>query len=191
MPSATAALSVPKEERDYLGGWSAQASDVCANITHLPKKLVFSSMHGHWGDPIAESETSSQFDEFLTANGEDPQEKTRCIGLLEHEGYEYVAYEPASLEAQVVELVSIENGRWILMTSHESLLCRRQKKGDVPRTLARKLSGPIRKRRELWFCRGWKKGAKSASWAKLVSGPYICWVLVNDSRSGYLEVHKS
>ena len=54
LPSATAALGVPKEQRDYLGGWSAQGSDNCSRvaarmISYL-QKLVISSRQSSSGD---------------------------------------------------------------------------------------------------------------------------------------------
>ena len=56
LPSATAALGVPKEQWDYLGGWSAQDSDndsrVAARMISNLQKLV-SSRQSSSGDPFA------------------------------------------------------------------------------------------------------------------------------------------
>ena len=56
LPSATAARGVPKEQRDYLGGWSAQGSDndsrVAARMISNLQKLVISSRQSSLGDPL-------------------------------------------------------------------------------------------------------------------------------------------
>ena len=66
LPSATAALGVPKEQRDYLGGWSAQGSDnysrVAARMISNLQKLVISARQSSSGDPFAEADTASQLD---------------------------------------------------------------------------------------------------------------------------------
>ena len=73
LPSATAALGVPKDQRDNLGRWSAQGSDSYTRvaprmITNL-QKLVIRARQGSSEDPFAEAETSKQLDDHLCSKG--------------------------------------------------------------------------------------------------------------------------
>ena len=69
MPSATAFLGFEKSVRDFLGGWSAQASERYARIAaqrfrNMQRTVVAQLQKGLF-DPLAEAETLAQLDEFL------------------------------------------------------------------------------------------------------------------------------
>ena len=87
LPSATAALGVPKEQRDYLGGWSAQGSDRYTRIagrmvTNL-QKLVIIGRQGSSEDPFAEAETAKQLDDHLCSKGYSVEDRAKCCTGLE------------------------------------------------------------------------------------------------------------
>ena len=76
LPSCTAALGFPKEERDNLGGWSPKESDTYARTA----KLRISSMQrtvsnviarGPEGDRLGEQESMTQLEEHLKKKGYD------------------------------------------------------------------------------------------------------------------------
>ena len=76
-----------KDQRDYLGGWSAQGSDsytgVAARmITHL-QKLVIRTRQGASEDPFAETGTSKQFDDHLCSKGYSAEDRAQCFKGLE------------------------------------------------------------------------------------------------------------
>ena len=81
--------SRPDRTRDLISLWVGPGD----SHHELPKVVDFIDSRQVQGDPIAESETSPQFDEFLKA-----KELTPTTSGL---GYEYVVHEPAYLEAQV------------------------------------------------------------------------------------------
>ena len=83
LPSATAALGVPKDQRDYLGGWSAQRSDsytrVAARMITNLQKLVIRARQGSSEHPFAEAETSKQLDDHLCSKGYSAEHRARCF----------------------------------------------------------------------------------------------------------------
>ena len=87
LPSTTAALGVPKEQRDYLGGWSAQGSDnysrVAARMFSNLQKLVIIARQSSSGDPFAEADTASQLDDHLCPKGYSVEDRAKCFKGLE------------------------------------------------------------------------------------------------------------
>ena len=76
LPSCTAALGFPKEERGNLGGWSHQESDTCARTARLRISSVQKSVtnviaRGPEGDRLGEQESMIQLEEHLTKKGHD------------------------------------------------------------------------------------------------------------------------
>ena len=87
LPSATAALGVPKEQRDYLGGWSAQGSDRYTRvaermITNL-QRMVITARQSTAADPFSETETVGQLDDYLCSKGTSPEEREKFFKSLE------------------------------------------------------------------------------------------------------------
>ena len=87
LPSATAALGVPMEQRDYLGGWGAQGSDnysrVAARMFSNLQKLVINARQSSSGDPFAEADTASQLDDHLCPKGYSVEDRAKCFKGLE------------------------------------------------------------------------------------------------------------
>ena len=87
LPSATAALGVPKEQPDYLGGWSPQGSDnysrAAARMISNFQKLVISSRQSSSGDPFAEADTASQLDDHFCPKGYSVEDRAKCFKGLE------------------------------------------------------------------------------------------------------------
>ena len=87
MPSATATLGFEKSVRDFLGGWSAQASERYARIEaqriRNMQRTVVAELQKDLVDPLAEAETLVQFDGFLAEQGVPEEERSRCVKLLE------------------------------------------------------------------------------------------------------------
>ena len=83
LPSATAALGAPMEQRDYLGGWSAQGSDnysrVAARMISNLQKLVVSARQSSSGDPVAEADTASELDDHLCSKGYSVEDRAKCF----------------------------------------------------------------------------------------------------------------
>ena len=79
--SATAALGVQKDQRDYLGRWTAQGSDsytrVAARMITNLQKLVIRARSTE--DPFAEAETSKQFDDHLCSKGYSAEDRAQCL----------------------------------------------------------------------------------------------------------------
>ena len=90
LPSATAALGVPKDQRDYLGGWAARM------ITNL-QKLVMRASQGTAEDPFAEAETSKQFDDYLCSKGYSPEDRALCFKGLERQNPQRPPQQPEEL----------------------------------------------------------------------------------------------
>ena len=83
MPSSSKALGVPKEERDYLGGWSARGSDTYARaavrvISNLQRPVIRALIEQLNADPLAEEETITQFESSLCEKGVAPADRLRC-----------------------------------------------------------------------------------------------------------------
>ena len=71
LPSCTQALGFPKEERDFLGGWSHQGSDTYARtaklrISSMQKSVSKVIAQGPEGDRLGERESMIQLEEHLT-----------------------------------------------------------------------------------------------------------------------------
>ena len=74
MPSSTKALGVPKEERDYLGVWSARGSDTYTRaavrlISNLQRLVIRALIEQPNADPLAQEETITNFESFLCEKG--------------------------------------------------------------------------------------------------------------------------
>ena len=87
LPSCTKALGVPKEERDYLGGWTARGSDTCSRvavrvISNLQRLVVRALIERPNADPLAEEETILQFESFMCEKGVGPEERAKCFEQL-------------------------------------------------------------------------------------------------------------
>ena len=87
LPSATAALGFPKSERDFLGGWCAQASDRYARIairriTNM-QRAVIKALQNQSDDPLAEEESIRDFDVFMEAQSLDAAQRTLCFESLD------------------------------------------------------------------------------------------------------------
>ena len=87
MPSATALLGFEKSVGDFLGGWSAQASERYARIAaqriRNMERTVVAELQKGLSDPLAEAETLAQLDEFLSGQGVPEEERSRCGMWLE------------------------------------------------------------------------------------------------------------
>ena len=87
MPSATALLGFEKPVRDFLGGWSAQASErygrIAAQRIRNMQRTVVGELEKGLSDPLAEAETLAQLDEFFSERGVLEEERSRCSTLLE------------------------------------------------------------------------------------------------------------
>ena len=87
LPSGTAALGFPKSERDFLGGWCAQASDRYARIairriTNI-QRAVIKALQNQSDDPLAEEESIRDFDVFMEAQSLDAAQRTLCFESLD------------------------------------------------------------------------------------------------------------
>ena len=87
MPSATATLGFEKSVRDFLGGWSAQASEryarIAAHRIRYMQRTVVAELQKGFVDPLAGAETLVQFDGFLSEQGAPEEKRSRCVKLLE------------------------------------------------------------------------------------------------------------
>ena len=84
MPSSTKALGVPKEERDYLGGWSARGSDTYTRvavrvISNLQRLVIRALIEQPNADPLAEEGTITQFESFLCEKGVAQADRLGCL----------------------------------------------------------------------------------------------------------------
>ena len=83
LPSATQVLNFSKEERDFLGGWLAQASDRYARTAR--RKVVNMQRTVVWHiemmseDRLGEDETSAVRDEISTGKGVAESERLVCL----------------------------------------------------------------------------------------------------------------
>ena len=71
LPSATLLLDFPENQRDFLGGLNAQASDKYARtsrriITNM-QRAVIRAIFSLSPDPLAEQDLAEHFEEFLTS----------------------------------------------------------------------------------------------------------------------------
>ena len=107
LPSATAALGVPKDQKNYLGGWSAQGSDsytrVAARMITNLQKLVIKASQSPAEDPFAEAETSKQFDDHLCSMGYSPEDRALCFKGLERPNPQRPPQEPEELSLEESE----------------------------------------------------------------------------------------
>ena len=87
LPSATAALGAPMEQRDHLGGWSAQGSDSYTRVTGRMitslQKLVIIARQASSEDSFAEAETAKPFDDHLCSMGYSTEDRAKCFKGLE------------------------------------------------------------------------------------------------------------
>ena len=89
LPSATAALGVQREQRDYLGGWSAKGSDrysrVALKMIANVQKMVITAQLSTAADPFSEAETLGQLDDYLCSKGASPVEREKFFKTLVHQ----------------------------------------------------------------------------------------------------------
>ena len=86
LPSATLSLDFPKLQRDYLGGWNAQASDryartACRSIINM-QRAVIRALHSANPDPLAEQDLAEHFEEFLQLHRFQPDSIAQCLSNL-------------------------------------------------------------------------------------------------------------
>ena len=87
LPSATAALGFLKSERDFLGGWCAQASDRYARIairriTNMQRSVI-TALQSQAVDPLAEDESIRDSDAFMESQSLDASQRTLCYKSLD------------------------------------------------------------------------------------------------------------
>ena len=88
MPSSTAALGFSQEERNFLGGWQAQASDRYARVAKLrvrnmQRAVVETIQKNDRDDPLGEGETFTHLDEFMAQKSHSPEARAKLITALE------------------------------------------------------------------------------------------------------------
>ena len=87
MPSSTAALRYERSQRDFSGGWSARGSDACARIARVRignmQRAVITALQSSSPDPIAESEITHQFVEYLTKMNVNDTQQMEILKNLE------------------------------------------------------------------------------------------------------------
>ena len=113
LPSCTKALGVPKEERCYLGRWSARGSDTYTRvaarvISNLQRLVIRALIERPNADPLAEEETILQFESFMCEKGVGPEDRAKCFKQL---GKDSVSIPVARTAELVVEEV------WLLSSS--------------------------------------------------------------------------
>ena len=114
LPSATAALGFPKSERDFLGGWCAEASDRYARIavrriTNMQRSVI-GALQSQPSDPLAEDESVCDFDAFMESQSLDAAQRTLCLKSLNavklvtplHGHQELTLRNPEELEDDIV-----------------------------------------------------------------------------------------
>ena len=87
LPSGTAALGFPKSERDFLGGWCAQASDRYARIairciTNMQRSFI-TALQSQAVDPLAEDDSIRDFDAFMESQRMNASQRTLCFKSLD------------------------------------------------------------------------------------------------------------
>ena len=108
MPSASAALNFPREERNFLGGWQAQASDRYARVARLrvqniQKAVVRTFQEQVQGDPLGESETFTHMEEFLVTKGCSEERRKRLLDALQRWDVAAVARAQEELQAAAID----------------------------------------------------------------------------------------
>ena len=88
MPSCCAALQFPLDQRNYLGGWSAEGSDRYARVAvlrirSLQGAVIKSIQAGPEGDPLGEQETLSHLQQYGEDKKVQPDEMVSLIRNLE------------------------------------------------------------------------------------------------------------
>ena len=87
LPSSTAASGFPKSERDFLGGWCAQASDryvriATRRITNVQLSVI-TALQSQSVDPLAEDESIRDFDAFMESQSLDAAQRALCFKSLD------------------------------------------------------------------------------------------------------------
>ena len=88
LPSSTAALGFPQEERNFLGGWQAEARDRYARVAKLrvrnmQKAVVQTIQKNDRDDPLGEAETFTHLDEFMAQKSHSPEARAKLFSALE------------------------------------------------------------------------------------------------------------
>ena len=78
---------MPKEERDYLGGWSARGSDTYTRvavrvISNIQRLIIRALIERPNADHLAEEETILQFESFMCEKGVGPEDRAKCFKQL-------------------------------------------------------------------------------------------------------------
>ena len=100
LPSAAAALNVPKADRDMLGGWAAEESERYTRvskyrITSVQQQVALTFADASNSDPLSELESLEDFSAFLKREGVSEAECSRYLNLLSKRGFvEQVRDEP-------------------------------------------------------------------------------------------------
>ena len=147
LPSATAALGVPKEQRDNLGGWGTQGSDnysrVAARMFSNLQKLVISARQSSSGDPFAEADTASQLDFHLRPKGYSVEDRAKCFKGLESTTPLRPQQELEELEDSQKQQTCNQSPKG--MTKHRQSQKSRKTKGSKARTPSQNLLGQTTK----------------------------------------------
>ena len=87
LPNDRAALGFPKSDRDFLGGWCAQASDRYARIgvrrITIMQRSIITALQSQSVDPLVEDESIPDFDAFMEAQSLDGAQRTLCFKPLD------------------------------------------------------------------------------------------------------------
>ena len=102
LPSCTQALGFPKEERDFLGGWSPQGSDTYSRtaklrISSMQKAVSHVIAQGPKEDRLGERESIIQLEEHLTRKGHDTHTVANITKKISEWGVREAAKENAVL----------------------------------------------------------------------------------------------
>ena len=92
LPSAAAALNVPKADRDMLGGWAAEESERYARvskcrITSVQQQVARTFADASSSDPLSELQSLEDFSAFLKREGVSEAECSRYLNLLSKRGF--------------------------------------------------------------------------------------------------------
>ena len=107
---------MPKEHRDYLGGWSARGSDTYTRvavgvISNFQRLVIRALIERPSANPLAEEETILQFESFMCEKGVGPEDRAKFFKQL---GKDSVSIPVARCPELVVEEVGPLNSSEVL-----------------------------------------------------------------------------
>ena len=107
LPSAATVIGFSKEDRDYLGGWSAQGSDRYARVAigriSNMQKSVISAIHAKTSDPLGEDETLSEMETYLLEKGANESDISSWMRKLSSGSKQFSQPVPDSLVSSTPE----------------------------------------------------------------------------------------